>query len=77
MLCKEDPEESLSKRRMLEIKLIATSVMGNQNTKKIIQVFQPIIEFTLLLAFQELKLGVLQHQLTLMPGRYHSKEMMR
>ena len=77
MLCKEDPEESLSKRRMLEIKLIATSVMGNQNTKKIIQVFQPIIEFTLLLTFQELKLGVLQHQLTLMLGRYHSKEMMR
>lgn len=64
-------------RRVLEFNLISTSVIGNTNIMKLIQVVRPTFEFSLLSSVSEMMIGVLQHFVTLMPGRGYSKEMIQ
>ena len=64
-------------RRMLENQAIATAFMGNRHATKLLQVFQPIMEFSIHLIAAEKMMGVLEHCVTLMPGRGQTKEMVR
>lgn len=75
-LCEEDPTEELSERRMLEIQPMSTTVMGNRHITKIIQVFKPTLKFSIHSKVQELEIGVLEHRLTLSPGRGKMAEML-
>ena len=51
-------------------------IMGNQHYMKIIQVFKPTLEFSIHVVAREMNLGVLEHLLTLCPGKGKAKEMM-
>lgn len=50
-----------SERRMLEIQVIATCMMGNKLAMQLIQVFKLIVAFHLHMGSQEMEVGVLQH----------------
>lgn len=60
---------------MLETQPFATTIMGNRPCTMIIQVFKPMLMFNLHSIAWELKLGILEHYLTLIPGRGLMKEM--
>ena len=62
--CEFDLKPQLMERRLLQVNLISTLMMGNSNITKPIQMVHPT-------------LGVLQHCVTLMPGRGYPKEMMQ
>lgn len=47
MLCEVNPSESLTAGRMLENQAITTTFFRNQHATKILQVFQPVMEFTI------------------------------
>ena len=49
---------------MLEDWPIASFIIGNKPITKLIQVFQPTIEFNFHMMAQEMEMGVLQHNLT-------------
>ena len=71
------PIECLSKRRMLERTPISTSLMGNKPITKLIQMFQPTSVFSLLVVSQEMEMGVLQHNITMIPGKEQTKLMLK
>lgn len=75
ILFEVDPMECLSEWRMLERLPISTFIMGNKHTTKIIQVFQPTMVFNMHVAVQEMEMGVLQHNLTMLPKEGQTKEM--
>nr|POE55078.1 hypothetical protein CFP56_26659 [Quercus suber] len=77
ILCEMIPEESLSMRRMLENQAIAMVFMGNWHATKLLQVFQPITEFSIHSIATEKMMGVLEHCVTLMPGKSQTIEMVR
>jgi len=55
----------------------AANFMGNKHTKKLIQVFQPTVVFSLHGSSLELEMGVLQHNLTMCLGEGQMKEMLK
>lgn len=61
----------------MEDQAITTNFMGNRHAVKLLQVFQPIIEFSIHSFAIEKMLGVLEHYVMLMPGRGQMKEMVR
>lgn len=69
--------EFLSERRNLEDQPISTCIMGNRATTKLIKIFQPTTEFILHVLAQMMEMGVLQHNLTLIPGKGLMKEMLK
>ena len=71
------PIECLSKRRMLERTPISTSLMGNKPITKLIQMFQPTSVFSLLVVSQEMEMGVLQHNITMILGEGQTKLMLK
>ena len=77
ILCKINPLESLSKRRMLEVNPIATSIMLNEHYTKLIQVFKPIMVFNLLSFARVLEMGVVEHCVTLIPGKGQIARMLK
>lgn len=77
ILCEVNHAGSLSERRMLEIEPIATCVKSNKHITKLVQVFQPTMEFNLHYQITKLKMGILEYCLTLMPGKGQSMEMLR
>lgn len=77
ILCEIIPKESLSVRRMLENHAIATTFMGNRHATKLLQVFQPITEFNIHSIATEKMMGMLEHCVTLIPGRGQTKEVVR
>ena len=62
---------------MLERTPISTSLMGNKPITKLIQVFQPTLVFSLLVVSQEMEMGVLQHNITMIPGEGQTKLMLK
>ena len=62
--CEFDLKPQLMERRLLQVNLISTLMMGNSNITKPIQMVHPTF-------------GVLQHCVTLMPGRGYPKEIMQ
>ena len=77
VLCESILEESLTARRMLENQAIAMAFMGNQHAIMLLQVFQPITEFSIHSIATEKMMGVLKHCVTLMLGRGQTIEMVR
>lgn len=51
--------------------------MGSRHTIKLIQVFQPILEFNLFFLTTKMEMGVLEFSVTFMLGRGHSMDMLR
>lgn len=76
VLCKTNPLESLSERRMSKTRTISTTIMENRHCTKLIQVFKPMMVFNLHSIAQELEMGVLEHFLTLNPGRGQEMKML-
>ena len=64
-------------RRMLENQAIATTFTGNWHATKLLQVFQPIKKFNIHSIVIEKMIGVLEHCVTLMPGKGLMKEVVR
>ena len=62
---------------MLEVNPIATSIMLNQHCTKLIQVFKPTMVFNLLSFAQVLEMGVLEHCVTLIPGKGQIARMLK
>lgn len=77
VLCEKIPEESLFARRMLENQAIVTAFMGNRHAIKLLQVFQPIMEFNFHSIATERMMGMLEHCVTLMLGRGQTTEMVK
>jgi len=50
---------------------------GEKPAMSLIQVFHPIVGFNLLLALQELDMGVLQHMATLQPREGQTREVLK
>ena len=50
--------------------------MGNKLSTKLIQVFQPTMALNLLVASQEMEMGVLQHILTMSSGEGQTRDML-
>ena len=67
----------MSTRRMLENQAITTAFMGNWHATKLLQIFQPIMEFSIHSIAVEKMMGVLEHCMTLMPSRGQAKKMVR
>ena len=63
----EMPEVVLVKIRA-NLTYVRSQSMGNKLSTKLIQVFQPTIALNLLVASQEIEMGVLQHILTMSLG---------
>lgn len=76
-LCRLDPREELSEKRMLESQPISSCIMANQHTAKLIQVFHPTMYFLLHVIGRVLEMGVIQHCKTLTPGKGQSREMLK
>ena len=62
---------------MLEVNPIATSIMLNQHCTKLIQVFKPTMVFNLLSFARVLEMGVLEHYVTLIPGKGQIARMLK
>jgi hypothetical protein len=77
ILCELDPSEEISERRMLVEKPIAVSCMGNVALKKLIQVFQPNFQFKIAICQRELKMGILEHVVSLIQGTNPSLMLMK
>ncbi len=48
LLCELNPSEEIAERQMLVDQLIAVSCLGNRATQKLIQVFHPNLQFSLM-----------------------------
>ena len=72
-----NPLECLTERRMLETMSICTSIMSSKNFTKLLQVFQPTLEFRLHSVAQRMIIGMLEHCLILMIGKGRTMEMVK
>ena len=67
----------LLQQRMLMDQPITTSIMGNREGRKIIQIFYPIQIFSLVISQCERQMGVMEHVLILKQGMGYTKKVLK